>query len=269
LSAASSGHLTVATVINGAGPYQFVIDTGAEGSAVYSWFSQAHGLTPGGGATIELQGQTGRSNVASTTIREVVVDGRQAMNVEAVILPDRADGVRLPGIVGLDVIGNYVADFNFLTSKLTLHPQGTPAGALGSRFHRVAAERLRGGLLGLPVRINGTTGVAVLDTGARDSRINWRFAAAAGLRPDSPGLVDDGTVQGATNTPMVSRRGSIGDVWLGGFVRPNVSTRIIDLPVFDAFGVGDRPAMILGMDLLRDTRMIVDFQNAEVWFATS
>jgi predicted aspartyl protease len=216
-----------------------------------------------------LQGQTGRSDVASTTIREVVLDGRRAANIDAVILPDRADGVRLPGIVGLDVLGDYVADFNFLKAKLTLHPRGTPAAALGVRFHRVAAERLRGGLLGLPVRINGTNGVAVLDTGARDSRINWRFAAAAGLRPDSPGLVDDGAIQGATNMPMMSRRGRVGDVWLGDFVRRNVSTRIVDLPVFDAFGVGDRPAMILGMDLLRDTRMVVDFHNAEVWFATS
>jgi hypothetical protein len=198
-----------------------------------------------------------------------VLDRRRAANIDAVILPDRADGVRLPGIVGLDVLGNYVADFNFLNSKLTLHPRGTPAAALGARFHRVAAERLRGGLLGLPVSIKGTNGVAVLDTGARDSRINWRFAAAAGIRPDSPGLIDDGVIQGATNTPMVSRRGSVGDVWLGGFVRRDVSTRIVDLPVFDAFGVGDRPAMILGMDLLRDTRMIVDFEKAEVWFAAN
>jgi hypothetical protein len=39
------------------------------------------------------------------------------------------------------------------------------------------------------------------------------------------------------------------------------------LPVFEAFGVADRPAMILGMDLLKDVHLIADFPAGEVWMA--
>ena len=196
------------------------------------------------------------------------VDGRRVERVEAVVLPDRADGVRLPGIVGLDVMGAYVVEFDAPAGRVALHPAGTSARSIGGKGMKATkAVRLRGGLLGLPVSINGARGIAVLDTGARDSRINWRFARAAGLRPDSPGLVDDGAIQGATNSAVTAKRGRIGTVDLGGIRRTGVSARVVDLPVFEAFGVADRPAMILGMDLLKDVHLVADFPAGVVWMA--
>jgi len=36
--------------------------------------------------------------------------------------------------------------------------------------------------------------------------------------------------------------------------------------VFEAFGVADRPAIILGLDWLAETRMVIDFPARRVWF---
>lgn len=268
LSYAESGHPTVPATIGGEGPYHFVFDTGAEGSAVYAWFARERGLAPIEGRSATVQGQTGAAAVELVPLAGVSVDGRRVERVEAVVLPDRADGVRLPGIVGLDVMGAYVVEFDAPGGRVALHPAGTSARALGGKgMKAMKAVRLPGGLLGLPVTINGARGIAVLDTGARDTRINWLFARAAGLRADSPGLRDDGVIQGATNAAVTAKRGIVGTVELGGIRRAAVSARVVDLPVFDSFGVGDRPAMILGMDLLRDVHLVADFPSGTVWMA--
>lgn len=268
LAYAESGHPTVPTLIGGKGPFQFVIDTGAEGSALYTAFAAEQGLQPIEGASEDLQGQTGAAPVQLANLPSVSLDGRVAHNIRAAILPDRADGVKLPGILGLDVIGNYAVEFDVPGNRVALHPPGTMPARLGNeRMQPIQATRLKGGLLGLPVTINGAQGIAVLDTGARDTRINWRFARAAGLNEGSPRLVDDTPIQGATNRPVASKRGNVGTIDFGAFRQQNASVRIVDLPVFEAFGVADRPAMILGMDLLKQVHMLVDFQWQTVWMA--
>jgi predicted aspartyl protease len=268
LSFASTGHPTVPAMVGGEGPFPFVFDTGAEGTAVYSAFAKARGLAPLRGEAETVQGQTGTASVDIVRLPTLSVDGRSVADLKAVVLPDRADGASLPGIVGLDLMGTYAVEFDTPAGRVALHPAGTTPRAIGARGMKATkAVRLAGGLLGLPVTINGARGIAVLDTGARDTRINWRFARAAGLRPDSPGLQDDGAIQGATNKAVTARRGIVGTVELGGIRRTRVSARVVDLPVFEAFGVADRPAMILGMDLLRDTRLLIDFPAATVWMA--
>jgi hypothetical protein len=39
-----------------------------------------------------------------------------------------------------------------------------------------SARAVNGGLLAVPVKVNGVTGWGVIDTGARETRINTRFA---------------------------------------------------------------------------------------------
>jgi len=269
VSYAATGHPTVPTYVNGKGPYPFVFDTGAEGTAIYSAFAQRVGLAPLEDRSEVLQGQTGAASLDLTLVDELSVDGRTATDVEAVILPDRADGIPLNGIVGLDIMGGSVVEFDVPGNRVVLHPRDTQAaGLVQGPARRIEATRLTGGLLGIPVRIRGAEGIAVLDSGARDTRINWRFAAAAGVDPDWPGLTDDGVIQGATNNPVAAKRGDVGVIELGDIRKEGQSLRIVDLPVFEAFGVADRPAMILGMDLLKDAHLIVDFPLAAVWLVS-
>lgn len=266
LSYAASGHVTAPTLVDGRGPFAFVFDTGAEGSAVYATFAREHGLSPLPARHERLQGQTGAASFPLTRLASLGVDGRQAGDIEAVILPDRADGVALAGIVGLDLMGRFVVALDPSRHRLALHPPDTSARRVGGRgLAATKAMRLGGGLLGLPVTINGATGVAVLDTGARDSRINLRFAGAAGLGAGLADLPDDGVIQGATNMAVATKRARLGTVEFAGVRRSNVDTRVVDLAVFEALGLADRPAMILGMDLLSDLRLVIDFPKGVVW----
>lgn len=263
LAIAASGHATVPVEIEGIGTFAFVLDTGAEGSALYSPFEEMHGLPLHAEAT-ELQGQTGSAPVRLTSLPPLTVDGLRAENVMAVVLEPRTDGVPLPGIIGLDVFGNAALDFDLPRGRAQLGPSGTRFANLRGE-DAIAAATTTGGLLTFPVTIAGVEAVAVLDTGARKTRINWRLGRALGL--DAALLARGDVIQGATNTAVATSEATVRDVRFGAVRLESAPALVADLPIFEVFGVADRPAVIFGMDWLTETRLVVDFPLRRIWFS--
>lgn len=262
ISIAASGHATV-PVEGSFGVRQFVFDTGAEGTAVYADFARSAGMKPAG--TERLQGQTGTAETPMISLPRVALDGISKDGLTAIQLDPRADKVPLAGIVGIDLFGDRLVDFDFPTRRLSLAPSGTAVAAL--KGAPVAATPTVGGLLTVPLRIGATEAVAVIDTGARKTRINWALGRKLGLDPAR--LAKGDTIQGATNNAVETAMATVHDVRIGNRHIPAAPVLVADLPVFDAFGVADRPAVILGLDWLIATRMVIDFPKRLVWFEAS
>jgi predicted aspartyl protease len=259
IAIAPTGHATV-PVEGQFGVRQFVLDTGAEGSAIYAGFADEAKL-PTAGKEL-LQGQTGASETPLVKLAFVTLDGTRKDNLEAVRLDPRADGVPLAGIIGLDVFGDRTVDFNLPNKRLALlQPGQRPSGLAGDG---VLATPTTGNLLTVPVTIGGVTAVAVIDTGARKTRINWKLGRALGIDPSA--IAKGDTIQGATNTAIETGATKVSNVRMGDRTLATAPVLVADLPVFEAFGVADRPAVILGLDWLFETRMVVDFPARRVWF---
>lgn len=261
ITVAQSGHPVVPVSSSAFGPTQFVLDTGAQGTAVYATFGEQAGLAPST-ATISLVGQTGAADLPVLRVPALLLDGVSA-DVDAVVLPDRPDGVPLAGIVGLDVFGRSLLDFDFPRRRAALHASGTSLDATRD-VAPLAAARTAGDLLTVQIDLNGVTATAVLDTGARKTRINWALGRLLGL--DAAQLETGEVIRGATGTPISTSIGAIGAVRLGTTSLLDAPVLIADLPVFEVFGVADRPAVILGLDWLEATRLIIDFPLLRVWF---
>lgn len=254
---AASGHATV-PVEGDFGVRQFVFDTGAEGTAVYADFAEQAGLQAAGSE--KLQGQTGQADVPLVRLEKLTLDGTAKAPISAVKLDPRADGVPLAGIVGLDLFGDRTIDFDLPRKRLALLAMGEhPLEGEG-----VAATPTIGNLLTIPVRIGAVTATAVIDTGARKTRINWKLGHQLGIDPAA--IAKGDTIQGATNKAIETGATRVADVHLGEVKLADAPVLVADLPVFEAFGVADRPAIILGLDWLRGTRMVVDFPARRVWF---
>jgi predicted aspartyl protease len=259
ITIAPTGHAMV-PVTGTFGTRPFVFDTGAEGSAVYAGFADQVGFQPSGTET--LQGQTGAVQVPLVRLQSLGLDGVVKGPLDLVRLDPRADGVPLPGIVGLDLFGDRTLDFDLPRSALSLLPPGErPEGLNGPGLE---ATRTTGGLLTIPVRIGRTQAVAVIDTGARKTRINWKLGQALGIDPAT--LPKGDTIQGATNAAVETGATRVRDVRLGLRALSEAPVLVADLPVFEAFGVADKPAVILGLDWLAETRMVIDFPGRRVWF---
>lgn len=115
----------------------------------------------------------------------------------------------------------------------------------------------------MQVEVNGVTGWGVIDTGARETRINTRFAKLAKVEADKTAAVT--TVHGATNSASTLQPGRTRTVSLLGKELGETSIRIADLPVFEAFGIHEEPAMIIGSDYLGRFRLVIDFPTRKVW----
>ncbi|WP_294120125.1 pepsin/retropepsin-like aspartic protease family protein [Sphingomonas sp.] len=257
ITIAPTGHATV-PVEGSFGVRQFVFDTGAEGSAVYANFADEAGLKAAGSE--QLRGQTGAADVPLVELTKLTLDGLTKAPLNAVKLDPRVDGVPLAGIVGLDLFGERTVDFDLPRKRLALLPAGDrPIAGKG-----LAAAPTAGNLLTIPVMIGGVTSTAVIDTGARKTRINWKLGTLLGLDPSKVAKGD--TIQGATNKAIETGAASVSNVHLGARVLAEAPVLVADLPVFEAFGVADRPAIILGLDWLTETRMVIDFPARLVWF---
>jgi hypothetical protein len=67
------GRDTVPVFVNGHGPYPFILDSGADSSAVYQWFARKEHFKVSRHET--LSGQTGASEVAMYMVGDLAVDG--------------------------------------------------------------------------------------------------------------------------------------------------------------------------------------------------
>ncbi|MEO8547161.1 MAG: aspartyl protease family protein [Sphingomicrobium sp.] len=256
---AATGHATV-PVTGPFGTEYFVFDTGAGGSAVYADFQKAKQFPAGAGDS--LTGQTGSSDLPTVILPPVTLDGRRAEALEAVVFPPRVDGVRLPGVIGLDLFGTMTVDFDLPQRRLALLDSKTlPPGVTG---RPVDVETTTGDLLAMKLTIAGVAALAVIDTGARKTRINWKLGRLLGLSPKN--LVAGDVIQGATNNPIASYSGSVNNVRLGDRLLAKAPVLVADLPVFEVFGVADKPAVILGLDWLEETRLVLDVPQSKAWF---
>jgi hypothetical protein len=257
IAIAASGHAMV-PVEGSFGVRQFVFDTGAEGSAVYADFADEVGLKSAG--IEQLLGQTGAADVPLVQLGQLTLDGTAKASLNVVKLDPRADGVPLAGIVGLDLFGERTVDFDLPRKRLAL----LAAGERPVSGAAIVATPTAGNLLTIPVRIGSVTATAVIDTGARKSRINWKLGHLLGIDPAK--IAKGDTIQGATNKAIETGATRVADVHLGGRVLADAPVLVADLPVFEAFGVADKPAIILGLDWLDATRMVIDFPARLVWF---
>src|SRR5271165_4001626 len=235
LSPLAEGHLSVPVFVNGAGPYPFLLDTGADSSGVYQWFADQARL-PRNGTETSGSGMTSTIRVPEYRVRTFEMDGHKINNIVAYALPSRHHSGRLAGILGNDFMDKTVTVFDFPCRRVEIlsNPAFAPAVA-GKGLPPIAAYRVAGEtLLSFPIRLNGAEGVALLDTGNRLTKINTRFARAAGVK-------------------LSSRK---------------FHAAVIDLPSLKE-SYGDKPAMIIGVDLLQRVRLIYEHSQNRFWLRSS
>ncbi|APG04845.1 hypothetical protein BJI69_13720 [Luteibacter rhizovicinus DSM 16549] len=264
-----TGHLVVPVFVNGKGPYQFMLDTGADTSAVYAWFASEQHLPSGKPATIS--GATGDVEETTTRVESLTLDGWTVQNLDVDTIPDRTDGMKTAGIVGADMLMDRLTVMDTGCETVALLPRSVDAATAAGRSAILtgAGSIEKGKQLTLPVIVNGVAGVATLDSGARSTMINNTFAKAAQIDPASTSFRDGPPARGAVQTPIPSRVGPISSVRFPGSTQRNVVVRVVDLPVFDDAGYSNGHAFNIGLDMLHNMRITIDYSARKVWIGPS
>ena len=265
--AGDGGHVTVPTFVNDAGPYPFILDTGADATSVYQWLADRLHL-PSAGAPEEMIGMTGSTQVPRYRVNTLDMGGHYLKNLSIVALPNRKDQGRQAGVLGTDFMAGEIAVFDLACRRIELHRRTDAARLAGNSVKTPAEHAGNTDLLQIPVTINGAPGVAVLDSGSRVSKLNSTFARAGGVDPNSAAFHDDEPIQGANLNPMIPRSGLIGHFEFGGMRLENVHAQVIDLPIMQQVD-GTQPVLLLGSDLLQTLHFVFDHDGRRVWFRHS
>lgn len=270
LTPISDGHLLVPVYVDGKGPYPFILDSGADTSSIYQWFADEAGLKSAG-ASITVSGMTGTVEMKRYRVASFKMEGHELRGVTTYALPNRHDGAKIAGVLGNDFMDGTVTVFDFPCQSVTVHTKPADAAALaGPGSTPITARRnTEDTLLSFPVSVAGAQGTAVLDTGNRLTKINTRFAAAAGLDTRSKDFHSGDVIYGVSGTQgIVPKAGPLGTVTLGSARLEHAQGEVMDIKVLTE-DFGDTPLMDLGTDLMGRFRLVYEHDADRFWLTPS
>ncbi len=247
--------------IGSEGPFNFVIDTGAERTVISAELAARLGLPDAGSAQLHSLAET--ATVPTVLIPALMLEGRTVENIRAPALAQRHIGAA--GILGIDSLHDQRVILDFRARRLLVMPatRRPEAAPDGSEEIVVRARSRLGRLVLANAQVDGRKVNVIIDTGAEVSLGNLallaRFSKARGLRSFEVMSVTGGKV---AVTAMALR-----NVQIERLRFSDMPVAISDAHIFRQLGFAKRPALLLGMDVLRGFDLVsIDFANREVRF---
>jgi predicted aspartyl protease len=251
--------MTAPIIVNGSGPFAFVVDTGANQSVLSEELAAQLGLSRG--PVEPLNGVAGVQS-ATTTMATLEIGGKIEKDVIFSILPAQAIGGE--GLLGLDRLEGQELTLDFRGETLRIQPPG--------RLWRdpddiaVKAHRRDGQLTLVDADLAGIPLVAFLDSGAGNTIGNMALRQLAIARNPTCRWTDTPIVS-ATGQTITAQIADLPQLRVGGMRLPNWPVAFVDLHTFKMWDLTRKPAILLGVDVLsRFQSVCLDFARNEVRF---
>ena len=255
--------LTVPVTINGGGPYHFVVDTGAERTVISR--ELADRLTLASARPVTLLSIAGADEVQTAMVdRLSLTAGRgQLLGLEAPVLSEVHMGAA--GILGIDSLQTKRVILDFRRMRMSISDSSQSNYGASDEIVVTARRRL-GQLILVDAEADGQKISVIIDTGSAVSIGNLllrdRLSARGRLGRSVP--ISITSVTGGVTAADYS---SIRSVRIGGITLGHMPIAFADPQIFRRLGLDQKPALLLGMDVLRlFDRVSIDFANHNVRF---
>lgn len=251
--------MTVPVRIDGSGPYDFMIDTGSQATAVTREINTQLGLRPAGTAT--LVGMASRRAVELVEVERLDIGSHTIAGFSAPVL--EREHVGADGIVGLDSLQDFRVLLDFRDQTIALEDTRGKREASRRGFEIVVRARAKfGQLLITDAVVEGIRATVIIDTGAQTSLAN--NALRERIRTKRASEVTTTDVNGVD---LIGQMSLMRTLSIEGLSLTNVPLTFADTPAFEALGLNDTPALSLGMQhLALFDRVAIDFANRRVLF---
>lgn len=268
--------MTVPVHLGKRGPFAFVIDTGANRTVISSETSDRCGLGSDGSAPVH--GIAGSQPAPLVKVPKLRVGQVQSHNLSLPVLPRASLGA--DGLLGIDVLKGRRMRLDFRGNTFEIGPSTVGASVGRGSDTRIPDKRLgvivpaqyRSGQLvifdadvaGVPVRafLNSGSQVTCGNPVLRQLLIQQRPELAERFTPTQ--LIS------ATGQTASAELAALPRLRLGGMALFNVRAAFAPLHIFSLWGLDDRPAILVGIDVLRNfDDVTLDFGRREVVFVRS
>ncbi len=264
-----SGRVLVPVRVGAADSLVFILDTAGGGSVVSPETVARLGIPASAGDSVQVMGASGAVRLRQVPLPAVSLGGARVEGITAVVAETarfrRSAGPAYAGVLGNDFLRAFDVEVDVPAGRLRLWRRGADAAPRpGAAPAAVANLSPMPGFVMFDVAVGDSTVRAILDSGAAHSTLNWRAAAGAGVTRATPGMRVTRAAGGMSGDTVESHLYTFDRVEVEGLRFPPLEMRISDLPVFAALGLGSRPTMLVGADLLRACRVFISYSERRV-----
>ena len=252
--------MTVPVRLGGRGPYRFLVDTGADRTAVSTAIAAELGLLSGPTAT--LHSITGVTQVRTANVPQLELTHNRVRSVEAPLLERTHMGA--DGILGVDSLRSQRVMFDFKTRIISIVPSARrqerdPEGTIV-----VSGKLRRGHLIVTSAKANGVPLTVVLDTGSEMTMGNaaLRRKLEARRRLGPPEMVE---MMSVTGKKLVGEAFHMKQVEIGDVILKDLVILFSTAPIFRSLDLEEKPAVLLGMNAMRAfDKVSIDFARKQL-----
>ncbi len=259
-----AGRVLAPVMVNDQGPFRFIFDTGANRAVLSPHVAELLQLHVSDATPLTVHGVTGTATLPAVSVRslragEVILAENKLMPVLSREVLANADG-----ILGIEGLGMARIDIDFKKDSVSITKSNGRTRA-PSGFLTIPASLKLGGLLVVQGRVGRVRVQAIIDTGAERSLGNTALREAL-TRSRKRGSKDASrTVYGATPELYEGTAFIAPTIYLGEAELRDLEVTFGDLHVFRVWELEDKPAILIGMDLLGIVeRIIIDYRRSEI-----
>jgi predicted aspartyl protease len=252
--------MTVPVRLGGRGPYRFLVDTGADRTAVSTAIAAELGLTSGPVAM--LHSVTGITEVRTANVPQLELTYTRVRSVEAPLLDRRHMGA--DGILGVDSLRSQRVLFDFRTHLISIVPSARRVEREDKDAIVVRGRLKRGHLIVTRANANGVPITVVLDTGSEMTMGNAALRAKLEAKKRL-GVGERIEMMSVTGRMLVGEAFFLKHVEIGDVVLKDLVVMFSDAPIFRSLNLENRPAALFGMNAMRAfDRVSIDFARKQL-----
>jgi predicted aspartyl protease len=255
------GRILAPVMINGQGPFRFVVDTGATHSVIAAHVLDRLGLVASVDRQVLVSGVTGSAYMATVHIDHLEAGALHFEDRDMPVVSAVLSGA--DGILGVQGLADKTIVVDFGRDRIKILDSGFYSRDMLS----VPVSLDFRHLLLATAQIGDVSVKTIIDTGAERTIGNLALRDALNSRPNRLDPAVPVGVQGVTAEVQGAELQAAPRVTIGELRLHRVAISYGDLHVFDVWDLRSEPALLLGMDVLGVLDKIVfDYPSAQVHF---
>ena len=271
------GWFTVDAMVNGQGPYDFIVDSGATITSAFANLADEQAFNEEPDRTITILGLSGAREMPAYFIGDIEIGGITFEDHTGVVLPDWAPPNTPPqGLIGLDFLSSYNVFFDTSDKQMRLY-QRPDAPPLPAGWKRVPMTVFDDGgpgakLYAVTIQVRSARIPCILDLGASGTIFN-----SAALRRMMTGVIHHNPYLNGRYITSNSRINDVFDVSvaatplnieylrIGNASWTNGTYLAYDAKIFKDLGYGDKPVCLIGADMFVNRSFMFDFEGESLY----